>query len=310
MIIALASRKGGVGKTTTAVNLAAALARRGRRTLLVDLDPQASCSRSMGLARSELAPSIADVLMCNSSLERVIRRTALEELDLVTSSTDLNSLEESLATFDAREMVLSNRLDPWNEVYDYIFIDCPAGLSLLTRAALVAADSFMVPLVPQFLALEGLGNLISAAERLNFKNSSRLGFLGVLLTMVDYRTRLTRDVIEQIRTEHGERVFAVEVRINVRLAEAPAFGKTIFEYDGNCVGAKAYDLVAQELVMRTQPDASFEGHALPEETVDADPVAITRAADPIDLVEPAANEEPAREDSPLAARLYAVARHR
>ncbi len=252
MIVAVISRKGGVGKTTTAVSLAAGLARQGHRCLLVDLDPQGSASLSIGVARSELAPSVADVLLNRLRAEEAIRSTRFEHLDVLTSSIDLGGLDDHLLTLRERDKVLRNKLLPFNEVYDVIVLDCPAGLTLLGRLALVASEGYVVPATPSYLALEGLDGLIKTAERLGFKNGCRSRFLGVLLTMVDYRTRVHRQVIEKIRQEYGRQVFAVEVRVNVRLTEAPALGQTIFEYDDKCTGARAYDLVAEELLLRAR----------------------------------------------------------
>lgn len=251
MITALVSRKGGVGKTTTAVNLGAALAEKGQRVLLVDLDPQASASLSLGVPRERLSPSSADVLLGGTPLADVIRPTATKGLSVVTASIDLQRADSELGVFSKKESRLRSALTPLVERYDQILLDCPASLSILPVNALVASNAFIVPTTPQFLATAGVSNLIAAAERLTWTAGARTLPLGILLTMVDYRTKLTRKTVDRIRSEHGPLAFAIEVRINVRLAEAPEAGQTIFQYDPGATGAEAYRLLADEYLLRT-----------------------------------------------------------
>jgi chromosome partitioning protein len=252
MITALISRKGGVGKTTTAVNLSAALAAQGFRVLLVDLDSQAAASFSLGVDRADLAPSAADVLLGGLRAGEVVRRTSVPGLSLITASVDLIRAEAELAVFRGKEARLKGALRPIAKEYDFVFIDCPPSLSLLPINAVVASDAFMVPVEPQFLAVTGVKNLIASAERAAWDNGTRVRPLGLLLTMVDYRIKSTRRLVDELRREHGSLVFAIEIRINTRLAEAPEAGQTIFQYDAKATGAEAYRLLAEEFLLRAR----------------------------------------------------------
>jgi chromosome partitioning protein len=250
VICALISRKGGVGKTTTAVNLSSALAGLGHRVLLVDLDPQALASVSLGVPRAELAPSLADVLFGAVTAEQALRHTSVENLHLITASVDLTQAETELNGLRGRERRLQTVLAPVVPAYDFVFLDCPSSLSLLPVNAIVAADTFLVPVTPQFLAAAGVQNLLAAAERIAWDFQTRIRLVGVLLTAVDYRARASRDMVDRLRQELGSLVFALEIRINTRLAEAPAHGQTIFQYDSSSTGANAYRLLADEFLLR------------------------------------------------------------
>lgn len=251
MITAVVSKKGGVGKTTSAVSLASALSAAGYRVLLVDLDGQASASLSLGVPRSALAPSVADVLLWGTPLREAVRRTGVPRLDLVTASVDLVSADQELGGFRRRENRLADALDRVRGDYDFMFLDCPPGMGLLPVNALAAADAFLVPVSPQFLAIAGVDSLLTAAERIRTHHNRRLALAGILLTLVDYRSNETRRNVDLLRGSYASQVFAVEVRVNVRLAEAPAAAQSIFQYDPHCTGARAYRLAAREFLLRT-----------------------------------------------------------
>jgi len=256
MIVAIVGRKGGIGKTTLAVNLGAALAALGKRVLLVDLDAQASASRSLGVARADLAPSIADVLTRNVPAASALRHTAVTGLDLMTASTDLAGIDVILAGMGHKEGRLRALLTPLAASYDLVLLDCPPSQSLLTINALVAADRIVIPVVPQFLAVESVHSLLAQVERLRETADTRVQPLGLVLSLVDYRLKLTRELVDALRRQYGSLVFGIEVRTNVRLAEAPAYGKTIFEHDPKASGAEIFRLLAEEFLLRVEHGAA------------------------------------------------------
>lgn len=263
MWTAIISKKGGVGKTTTAVNLAAALARLGQRVLVVDLDSNAGASLSLGLEKEELAPGTADVLLRGVPPRAAIRSTSQENLWVLPSSVDLRSAEIELDRMSGKERQLEKKLEPIRGSFDQVIFDCPPALGLLTQNALCAADAFLIPALPQYLALEGLEHLIATAERLQLRAGHRPMSLGIVLTAVDYRIKSMRELVGHMREKYGPKVFAVEVRTNISLAEAPAYGQTIFQYRPQSTGARGYLLLAEEFQIRSgapalpQPAASL-----------------------------------------------------
>ncbi len=252
MKVTFISRKGGVGKTTSAVNLAAELAALGHRVLLIDLDAQCSASLSLGVERRFLAPSISDVLTSERTLVEVIRPSSVPGLDLVTGSVDLADLELRMLQVPKREQLLRRIFDAEELEYDFVLFDCPAGLGLLPRASLLAAEVFLIPIAPQFLILDGLNNFLAAIGRHCQRLQVRPRLLGVLLTQVDYRVNVTRQYVNELRSDYGSWIFGVEVRTNVRVAEAPSYGVPVREYAPKSTGAAAYRLLAEEFLMRCE----------------------------------------------------------
>ncbi len=303
MIIAVVSKKGGVGKTTTVTSLGAAMAERGQRVLIVDLDPQCSSSLSLGLRRVEMAPSAADVLLRSTTAEEAIQATTLAGLDVLPGSTDLLHADHELAPLRDRERILTRRLEALRERYDWIFIDCAPSLSVLPTNAIVAADHYLVPTTPHFLASEGIENLVRAVHRIGKRNQTTCRLLGVALTMVDYRTRLTNDNVRTLRESFGSDVLGIEIRVNVRLAEAPQLGKSIFEHAPNSTGASAYRLLAEEIDLRVGASAEpiqDEATEATEGTEVLSPEAMRPvAAEPVGASRPAVSDE-AVQEQPLA----------
>jgi len=250
MILAIINNKGGTGKTTTSVNLAAALALKGRRALLIDLDSQASASLSLGIDRPGFKPSIADVILAGRGLPGVIRKTGAEGVELVTGSPDLADADLQLARLPGRERRLKEAIEPVRAAYDFIVLDCPPSLGLLAVNSMVAADAFIIPTPPEYLALEGLVGLLDAVQRIHEGLGDACRLAGILLTKVDHRRKVTEEIVQVIRGHYKGQVFRTEIRVDVRLIEAPSFGQTIFQYDRGSTGAKAYRQLADEIIRR------------------------------------------------------------
>jgi chromosome partitioning protein len=248
-IVAIANQKGGVGKTATAVSLASALAIAERNTLLVDCDPQANSTRALGFGEDEERPSLYDVLQ-NPGLAAEIQLScgALPFLKLVPADCDLVGAEVELVDQERREFRLRETLDPLRPSFDYIFVDCPPSLGLLTVNALVAADSVLIPVQCEYLALEGIRQLIDTISRVRTALNPDLEIEGLLMTMYDERTLLSRQVVEEVRGVFGDQVYETMIPRNVRLGEAPSHGKPIFLYDIRSRAAEAYLDLAKEFL--------------------------------------------------------------
>ena len=250
-IVALANQKGGVGKTTTAINLGASLAACERKVLLVDLDPQANATSGIGLSKNE-AESMYPVLLDGMSLRSVIRNTELPSLKVAPSSVDLVGAEVELGNVENREFRLREALEPVVADYDYILIDSPPSLGLLTVNGLTAANSVLVPMQCEYFALEGVSQLLITVERVRDLLNPSLEIEGIALTMYDDRVNLARQVAQEVRNHFGDKVYKTVIPRNVRLGEAPSFGKPIILYDIRSRGSEAYVSLAKEFIRRAE----------------------------------------------------------
>lgn len=249
-IICIANQKGGVGKTTTSINLAAALAQLGKNTLLVDCDPQANATTGIGIDKSTLRQNLYHGLIGDVDTKELIHATAMERLSVIPARVELIGFEVEMMAHEGRELVMRELLDEIKASYDYIVIDCPPSLSLLTLNAMASADSILVPLQSEFYALEGLSQLIDTVKRIKAGLNPRLRINGILLTMFDRRTNLSFQVAEEAEKHFNDLVFTTRIPRSVRLSEAPSYGEPIFLYDPTSVGAKSYMALAKEVLER------------------------------------------------------------
>ena len=249
-IMAIINQKGGVGKSTTAINLSAALGEMGKQVLLVDLDPQGNSSSGLGVEKSQVQNCIYDVLLNDVPVEEVIIPDVCEGLDLVPATINLAGAEVELVSEMARENRLKDAIGALRGKYDYIFIDCPPSLGLLTVNALVAADKLLIPIQCEFYALEGVTKLLDSMKRVKTRLNPTLDIYGVLMTMYDGRTTLSRQVVEEVRSYFGRLVFETLIPRTVKLSEAPSFGQPITLYDPSGKGAQSYMSLAKEVIAR------------------------------------------------------------
>lgn len=248
---AIFNQKGGVGKTTTNINLGACLARKGKRVLLVDIDPQGNTTSGLGLVKRELRDTLYEALtMEEYDVHKAVYYTETKNLDIIPASVDLSGAEVELIQIFGREILLRNVLAQVKEEYDFIFIDCPPSLGLLTVNALVAADGVIIPIQCEFYALEGVSQLMKTVELVRREMNRNLQITGVILSMFDGRTNLGLQVVQEVKRFFGNKVFKTVIPKNVRLAEAPSYGLSIVDYDPSSKGAKAYKKLADEFVQR------------------------------------------------------------
>ncbi len=250
-VISIVNQKGGVGKTTTAVNLSAFLAKKRKKVLIIDLDPQGNATSGYGFDKGQLENTVYDLLVNEEDINNVISATSVKNVDMCPTNINLAGAEVELVSAISRETILKRAIEPVMDKYDYIIIDCPPALGLLTINALAACEGVIVPIQGEYYALEGLTQLMDTINMIKKKLNPKIGILGVVITMHDRRTQLTKQVVEEVQKYFGDKVFKTFIPRNVRLAEAPSYGQTIEEYDPKSKGSLAYQALANEVLKRT-----------------------------------------------------------
>ena len=251
-IIAIANQKGGVGKTTTAINLSACLAEKGKKVLSIDMDPQGNMTSGLGVDKDSVEKTVYDLIIGEAQIEEIICKDVLKNLDVLPTNIDLSAAEIELIGIDNKEYIIKNEVDKVKDNYDFVIIDCPPSLSMLTINAMTTADSVLVPIQCEYYALEGLSQLIHTIELVKERLNSNLEIEGVVFTMYDARTNLSLQVVENVKDNLNQNIYKTIIPRNIRLAEAPSYGMPINQYDPKSSGAESYRLLADEVIEREE----------------------------------------------------------
>lgn len=249
-IIAIANQKGGVGKTTTAINLSSCLAEKGKRVLSVDMDPQGNLTSGLGMEKGSVDKTIYDLIIGEASVDEVIVKNEIDNLEIIPTSIDLSAAEIELIDIEDKEFILKNAIEKVKNNYDFIIIDCPPSLSMLTINAMTTADSVLVPIQCEYYALEGLSQLIHTVQLVKDRLNTKLEIEGVVFTMYDARTNLSLQVVENVKDNLEQNIYKTIIPRNIRLAEAPSYGMPINLYDSKSAGAESYRNLAEEVINR------------------------------------------------------------
>lgn len=253
--IVIANQKGGVGKTTTAINLSATLAEMEQKVLVIDIDPQGNTSSGLGVEKDEVENTIYELLLGETSIEECLQKEIIENLDIISSNINLAAAEIELTGFEEKEYILKKALDQIRDRYDFIIIDCPPSLNTLTINAMCAANTVLVPIQCEYYALEGLSQLMNTVNLVKDRLNPELEIEGVVFTMYDARTNLSLQVVENVKNNLDQKIYKTIIPRNVRLAEAPSYGMPITKYDAKSTGAESYRLLAEEVIHRGDEEA-------------------------------------------------------